>query len=102
MSKEGQTVLVPLSEEHRQMMREARERLGLTQATLEKAARLGKTYVSYVESGRTKSTDPAQLIRLLKALHTRAERAQAPARIKAGLLRALKAVEGQGQGKTKQ
>ena len=95
-------LLVSISDEHRQAIREARERLELTQVALEKTARLGKTYVSYVESGKTKSTDPAQLTRLLQALHKQSERAQAPARVKARLLRALKAVEKERQGKAKQ
>lgn len=94
-------VLVSISDEHRRVIREARQNLGLSQGALEKSARLGKTYVWYVESGKTQSTDSAQLTRLLKALHKQAERAQAPARIKAGLLRVLRNVEKQGQGKTK-
>ena len=59
------------------------------------------TYVSYVESGKTQSTEPAPLLRLLKTLHAQAERAQVPAKLKAGLLRVLKTVEKQGQGQAK-
>ena len=87
---------IVISEEYRQLIKEARERLRLTQRALEKKARLGSTYVSYVESGRTQSTEPAPLLRLLKTLHAQAERAQVPARIKTGLLRILRGVEKQG------
>jgi len=48
-----------------------------------------------VESGKTQSTDPTQLTRLLKALHRQAEKAQAPAKLKASLLKVLNAVEKQ-------
>lgn len=91
--------LISVSKEHRQVIRGARQKLGLSQGALEKTCRLGKTYVWYVESGKTKSTDPVQLARLLKALHRQAERAKAPAQLKAGLLKVLNAVEKQRQGK---
>ena len=87
---------IVISEDYRQLIKEARERLRLTQRALEKKARLGSTYVSYVESGKTQSTEPAPLLRLLKTLHAQAERAQVPARIKTGLLRILRGVEKQG------
>lgn len=102
MRKEGKAALVPVSEAQRQAIREARERLGLTQAAVDKMAKLKKTYVWYVESGETKSTDPARLTRLLQTLQKQAERAQAPARVKAGLSRALKDVEKRIQGKARQ
>jgi len=85
----------------RQVIKDARAQLGLTQRALEKRAKLGMTYVSYVESGKTQSTEPAPLLRLLKTLHQQAERAQVPAKVKAGLLRVLKTVEKQGQGSAK-
>lgn len=91
-------IRIVLSEQYRQLIKEARERPRLTQRALEKKARLGSTYVSYVESGRTQSTEPAPLLRLLKTLHAQAERAQVPARIKTGLLRILRSVEKQGPG----
>jgi len=87
--------LITVSNEQRQVIREARQKLGLSQGAVEKASRLGKTYVWYVESGKTQSTDPAQLTRLLKALHKQAEKAQAPAKLKASLLKVLSAVEKQ-------
>ena len=87
--------LIPVPDESRRVIREARQKLGLSQGALEKACRLGKTYVWYVESGKAQSTDPAQLTRLLKALHRQAERAEAPAKLKASLLKVLNAVEKQ-------
>jgi transcriptional regulator with XRE-family HTH domain len=93
--------LIVISDEYRRVIKETRERLRLTQRALEKRARLGSTYVSYVESGRTKSTDPAPLMRLLQTLQRQAERAVVPASVKTGLLRVLKGVERQGQGAAK-
>lgn len=90
---------IAISEEYRQVIKDARARLGLTQHALERRAKLGMTYVSYVESGRTKSTEPVPLTRLLKTLQQQAERAQVPAKVKAGLVRVLKSVEKQRQGK---
>lgn len=87
--------LISVSNECRQAIREARQKLGLSQGALEKSCRLGKTYVWYVESGKTQSTDPTQLFRLLKALHKQAEKAQAPAKLKTSLLKVLNAVEKQ-------
>jgi len=95
MRKEEKIVLVPVSEAQRQAIREAREQLNLAQAAVDKMARLKKTYVWYVESGKTKSTDPTRLTRLLQALQKQAERAHVPARIMARLSRALKEVEKQ-------
>jgi len=89
---------IVISEDYRQLIKEARERLRLTQRALERKARLGSTYVSYVESGRTQSTEPAPLLRLLKTLHAQAERAQVPARLKTGLLRIVRSVEKHEQG----
>ena len=66
---------IVLSEDYRQLIKEARERLRLTQRALERKARLGSTSVSYGASGRTQSTEPAPLLRLLKTLHAQAERA---------------------------
>ena len=85
--------LISVSNEYRRVIRETRKKLGLSQCALEKACRLGKTYVWYVESGKTQNTDPTQLTRLLKALHRQAERAKAPAQLKASLLKVLNAVE---------
>ncbi len=87
--------LIAVSNEYRQVIRQTRQKLGLSQGALEKSSRLGKTYVWYVESGKTQSTDPVQLTRLLKALQKRAERAKASRNIKASLVRVLKAIEKQ-------
>ena len=87
--------LISVSNEYRRVLRETRRNLGLSQGALEKTCSLGKTYVWYVESGKTQSTDPTQLTRLLKALHRQAEKAQAPAKLKASLLKVLNAVEKQ-------
>lgn len=87
---------IAISEDCRRLIKEAREHLGLTQRALEKRARLGSTYVSYVESGRTQYTEPATLSRFLKALQQQAEKAPVPAKLKAGLLRVVKSVEKQG------
>lgn len=84
--------LISVSNEYRRVIRETRKKLGLSQCALEKACRLGKTYVWYVESGKTQNTDPTQLTRLLKALRRQAEKAQAPAKLKANLLKVLNAV----------
>ncbi len=92
---------IAISDEYRQVIKDARARLGLTQRALEEKAKLGMTYVSYVESGKTQSTEPAPLLRLLRTLHAQAERAQVPTKFKAGLLRVLKAMEKQGQGQAK-
>ncbi len=88
---------IVIVDEYRQVIRAARERLGLSRTTLERVAKLGQTYVKGVESGRTQSTESATLAQLLKALQQQAEQSQVPAKIKAGLLRVLKGVEKQGK-----
>ena len=87
--------LIAVTNEHRRVIRQTRRELGLSQGALEKSSRLGKTYVWYVESGKTQSTDPAQLTRLLKALQRRAERTKAPRNVQASLVKVLKAIEKQ-------
>jgi predicted transcriptional regulator len=91
--------LISVSNECRRVIRESRQKLGLSQGALEKTCRLGKTYVWYVESGKTQSTDPTQLARLLKALHRQAERAKAPTKLQASLLKVINGVEKQTQRK---
>ena len=88
---------IVILDEYRQVIRAARERLGLSRTTLEKVAKLGQTYVKGAESGRRQSTESTLFTRLLKALHQRAEKAEVPAKTKAGLLRVLKSVEKQGE-----
>ncbi len=88
---------IVILDEYRPVIRAARERLGLSRTTLERTAKLGQTYVKGVESGRRQSTEATLFTRLLKALQQRAEKAEVPAKIKAGLLRVLKGVEKQGE-----
>ena len=81
----------------RQAIRATRERLGLSRTTLERAAQVGQSYVKRVETGSRQSTEATLFTRLLKALHQRAEKAEVPAKTKAGLLRVLQRVEKQGE-----
>ncbi len=87
--------LVAVSDQCRRVIREARQKLGISQGSLERTARLGKTYVWYVESGKTKNTDTGQLTRLLKTLQKQAEKAQVPAKLKADLAKVLEGIEKQ-------
>ena len=91
--------LVAVSGECRRVIREARQKLGVSQGALEKSAQLGKTYVWYVESGQTRSTDAAHLGRLLRSLHKQAVRAQAPAKLCESLLKAVDALKQGGRQK---
>ena len=88
---------IVILEEYRQVIRAARERLGLSRTTLERTAKLGQTYVKRVESGRRQSTEAALFMRLLRALQQRAEKVEIPAKTKGGLQRVLKGVEKQGE-----
>jgi predicted transcriptional regulator len=81
----------------RRALRATREQLGLSRATLERAAKVGKTYVKRLETGGRASTEATLFTRLVKALHQRAEKAEVPAKTKAGLLRVVKRVEQQGK-----
>lgn len=87
---------IVILDEYRQAIRTARERLGLSRTTLEQAAKVGQSYVKRVEVGTRQSTEVTRFTRLLKALQQRAEKAEVPAKITAGLLRALKRVEKPG------
>ncbi len=87
--------LIAVSNEYRRVIRDSRQKLGLSQGALEKTCRLGKTYVWYVESGKTQSTDPTQLTRLIKALHRQAEKAKAPVKLQASLAKVLNGIEKQ-------
>ncbi len=88
---------IVILDEYRQAIRATRERLELSRTTLERTAKLGQTYVKRVESGKRQSTEATLFTRLLKALQQQAEKAQVPAKLKAGLLRAVKSVEKQGK-----
>ena len=88
---------IVIVDEYRQAIRAARERLGLSRTTLERAAKVGQTYVKRVETGSKQSTEVTLFRRLLKVLHQRAEKAEMPAKTKAGLLRVVKRVEKQGE-----
>jgi transcriptional regulator with XRE-family HTH domain len=99
MKKQGKIVLVAVTEGQRQVLREVRERLGLTQAVADKKARLGKTYSWYVETGKTKSTSATALLRLATALQKEAQRGDVPARLKTGLQRLVQDLGKQGSGK---
>ncbi len=90
--------LISVSNEYRRVIRSSRQKLGLSQGALEKSCRLGKTYVWYVESGKTQSTDPVQLTRLIKALQRQADKAKATS-LKAGLNKVLGGIEKQGKTK---
>ncbi len=92
---------IVILDEYRQVIRVARERIRLSQTTVERAAKLGQPQVKGAEAGRRQSTESTLFTRLLKALHQRAEKAEVPAKTKAGLLRVLKSVEKQGQGSAK-
>ena len=81
----------------RRAIRATREQLGLSRATLERAAKVGKTYVKRLELGGRQSTEATLFTRLVKALHQRAEKAEVPAKTKAGLLRVVQRVEKQGE-----
>ncbi len=86
--------LISVSNEYRRVIRSSRQKLGLSQGALEKSCRLGKTYVWYVESGKTQSTDPVQLTRLIKALQRQADKAKATS-LEAGLNKVLGGIERQ-------
>ncbi len=88
---------IVILDEYRHAIRAARERLGLSRTTVEKAAKLGQTYVKGVELGKRQSTEATLFTRLLKALQQRAEKAGMPAKTKAGLLRVVKSVEKRGE-----
>jgi len=81
----------------RRAIRATRERLGLSRTTLERAAKVGQTYVKRVEMGGRQSTEATLFTRLLKVLQQRAEKAEVPAKTTAGLLRVVKRVEQQGE-----
>jgi predicted transcriptional regulator len=88
---------IALQEKDRQLIRAARDRLGVSRSALERQARLGQTYVKSVETGIKQSTEAATLARLLTVLRQQAERGEAPAKITAGLQRMLKEVAKQGE-----
>jgi predicted transcriptional regulator len=99
MKKTGRNAQVAIAPAHRRVLRETRERVGFTQAALEKKARVGKTYVWYVETGTTRSTAVGPLTRVVTTLQKEAMRADVPARLKAGLQRLLKDVGKQAHGR---
>jgi predicted transcriptional regulator len=88
---------ISLQERDRQLIRAARDRLGVSRGALERRARLGQTYVKSVETGKKQSTEAATLARLLQVLQQQAERAEVPAKITAGLRRMLTGVAKQGE-----
>ena len=90
-------VKIILQEKDRQLIRAARDRLGVSRSALERLARLGQTYVKSVETGKKQSTEAATLARLLTVLQQRSERGEVPAKITAGLQRMLKEVAKQGE-----
>ena len=81
----------------RRAIRATREQLGLSRTTLERAAKVGQTYVKRVEMGGRQSTEATLFTRLLKVLQQRVEKAEVPAKTTAGLLRVVKRVEQQGE-----
>jgi transcriptional regulator with XRE-family HTH domain len=87
MKKHGKEEQIAVTEAQRQLLRQARERLGLTQAALEKKARVGKTYAWYVETGTTKTTGVTPFLRLIAVLQKEAARGGLPARLATGLQR---------------
>lgn len=87
MKKRGKDEQIAVTDAQRQILREARERLGLTQAALEKKARVGKTYAWYVETGTTKTTAVTPFLRLITVLQKEAARGELPARSNTGLQR---------------
>jgi transcriptional regulator with XRE-family HTH domain len=101
MKKQAKVEQMSISETHRKVLRETREQLGLTQAALEKKARVGKTYAWYLETGTTRSTAVAPFLRLVTALHKEAARGQVPTRLMAGLQRLMKDVAKHGRGPAK-
>src|SRR5262249_21625077 len=84
----------------RQAVRATREQLGLSRTVLERAAKVGQTYVKRVETGGRQSTEVTLFRRLLRVLHQRAAKAAMPAKTKAGLLRVVQRVEQQGEKPT--
>lgn len=93
--------LVPITEDARHVIREVRERLGLSRQVLEQRAKLGKGYVKDVELGRTQSAESARLKRLLQVVQQVAGQGQVPTKVMAAVARALKSVERQGPKVTK-
>ena len=69
----------------RRAIRATREQLGLSRDTLERAAKVGKTYVKRLELGDRQSTEATLFTQLLRVLRQRAEKAEVPAKTKAGL-----------------
>jgi len=92
---------IVILEEYRRAIRTTRERLGLSRTTLERAAKVGQTYVKRVETGKRQSTELTLFSRLLKVLQQRAEQEAVPAKTKAGLLRVVKKVAKQGENPAK-
>jgi predicted transcriptional regulator len=90
-------VKIILQDKDRQLIRAARDRLGVSRSALERQARLGQTYVKSVETGKKQSTEAATLARLLQVLQKQAERGEVPAKITAGLERMVKSVAKQGE-----
>ena len=85
--------LVPIPADARRVIRDIRGRVGLSRQELEQRAKLGKRYVKDVELGRTQSAEAARLTRLLQVVQREATRGAVPAKVLAGVTRALKSVE---------
>ena len=88
--------LVPITDDARRVVRDIRGRVGLTRRVLEQRAKLGKGYVKDVELGRTQSAEVARFTRLLQVVQREATRGAVPAKVLAGVTRALKSVEKPG------
>jgi predicted transcriptional regulator len=93
MKKQSKGEQIVVSETQRQLLRDTRAHLGLTQATLEKKARVGKTYAWYVETGTTKTTALVPFLRLVSTLQKEAARGEVPARLSAGLQKLAQSLE---------
>lgn len=98
MKKHGKGEQITVTEAQRKLLRETRERLGLTQAALEKKARVGKTYAWYVETGTTKTTAVTPFLRLMTTLQKESARRDVPARLTTGLQRVVQDLEKRRSG----
>ena len=92
--------LVPITDDARRVVRDIRGRVGLSRRELEQRAKLGKGYVKDVELGRTQSAEAARLTRLLQVVQREATRGAVPAKVMAGVTRALKSAEKPGPKRT--
>jgi predicted transcriptional regulator len=100
MPTPAKRALVPITADARRVIRDIRGRVGLSRRELEQRAKLGQGYVKDVELGRTQSAESVRFTRLLQVVQRAATQGAVPAKVMAGVTRALKSSEKPGAQRT--